>query len=65
MVAIMIMPYIAVEYQKKLIELLVTEKKIGHRVLELPPIQKLLAGIFGRRERYPSKYFFQKMLGCF
>ena len=42
-----------VGYQNKRIEPLITEKKkfdqIGHAVLELSLIEKLLTGVFGRR----------------
>ena len=54
-------------YQKKRIEPLITEKKkfdqIGHAVLELSSIEKLLTGIFGRRQSPFSKVNFIKIFG--
>ena len=54
-------------YQKKRIEPLITEKKkfdqIGHAVLELSLIGKLLTGVFRRRRSPFSKIIFLKNFG--
>ena len=54
-------------YQKKRIEPLITEKKkfdqIGHAVLELSSIEKLLTGVFRRRRSPFSKIIFLKNFG--
>ena len=54
-------------YQKKRIERLITEKKkfdqIGHAVLVLSSIEKLLTGVIGRRRSPFSKIIFLNIFG--
>ena len=54
-------------YQKRRIEPLITENKmfdqIGHAVLELSSIEKLLTGVVGRRRSPFSKIIFLKIFG--
>ena len=54
-------------YQENRIEPLITEKnffdQIGHVVLELSSIEKLLTGVFGRRQSPFFKITFLKIFG--